>query len=177
MKKKKFIPTPSSTTVHYFAYGSNMYLKRLEKRVGPVVDHGHSHLPYYVLLFSSLNGSSGYATILQTPNPDSFVIGRLYTLTEDQLEQLDWYEGRDRSYNRAAVNVQQSGKIHNAITYVRCEGSTFHPPSITYKGYLTKGFEEMQCEDEKWLIDDADLLSTDYFQQPINRISTGEIVV
>ncbi len=81
-------------TFTYFAYGSNMLSKRLQKRcktasfLGVAVAHG------YTLAFSTKSkDGSGKATIARTENDDTALYGALYEIDVKDRAQLDRHEG------------------------------------------------------------------------------------
>jgi gamma-glutamylcyclotransferase (GGCT)/AIG2-like uncharacterized protein YtfP len=76
--------------VLYFAYGSNIDIQRLRDRVGRfgnVIALGPHRLNGFRLVFNC----GGFANI--EPHAGSSVEGILYDLNDEQLHELDWYEG------------------------------------------------------------------------------------
>ena len=71
----------------YFAYGSNLLQERLNWRIGKSIYIGNHVLDNYKLVFNC----KGFANI--TPSNGSKVEGSLYTITPDQLSELNFYEG------------------------------------------------------------------------------------
>ena len=66
-------------TIYYLAYGSNLSLKRMEKRCPDAVVAGTAKIPGYRLLFKK-SGSGFYATIEQDAN--CFVPTLVYKISE-----------------------------------------------------------------------------------------------
>ena len=117
----------------YFAYGSNLLIERLEKRVqkyGPVKKVQTFTLNNYKLVF---NVKGGFANI--EPCDGEVVEGVLYELNERQLEVLDWYEGY---YKRIYF---RQGNI-TFISYIAYDFYTYYaiiPPSLEYLNIIIDG--------------------------------------
>ncbi len=122
----------------YFAFGSNMHRLRLERRVGPVIDHGWVVLPDYRHAFAKLGrDGSGKGNI--EPREGSEVHGVLYWLTDAQLDALGDYEG---GYERVEVFPRASGGVVAAVTF---RGVEWHPglcPTEEYLEHYRQGMAE-----------------------------------
>ena len=110
-------------SVYYFAYGSNMNLRRLEERVGKNIVRlaGKALLKDYELKFNKLKSDeSGAANVMQ--NRYSNVEGLLYEFDPSNstfLEKLDRYEGvRSKDYIRKLMGVEIDGIEVLAYVYV-----------------------------------------------------------
>jgi len=107
--------------VIYFAYGSNMDLNQLQGRVGKVKVLGVAVLKDYTLKFNKLSVYRGGCANIE-PAEGEEVWGILFELSEEQLKELDRYEGAPSHYRRIKVKVQtEEGKEVEAITYVACK--------------------------------------------------------
>lgn len=84
--------------VNYFAYGSNMNQKRLEARVGKVINLGGSFVTGFKLTWDCGNEKSAFANVLL--DDKSVVHGVTYRMTHKQLRKLDHYEDTPLSYER-----------------------------------------------------------------------------
>lgn len=106
--------------VYYFAYGANMSIEILEKRVGKVVTIGPAMIDNYKLIFPyySIN-RKGLASSV-TACDDSIVYGILYSLTEQQMNRLDKYEGvKIGNYERRTLSILKDNfDSIKAIVYV-----------------------------------------------------------
>lgn len=71
----------------YFAYGSNLLTRRLEARIGHTDFIRTYRLQDYNLVFNC----GGFANI--EPSEGSYVDGALYTMTSDQMSELNRFEG------------------------------------------------------------------------------------
>jgi len=101
----------------YFAYGSNMSLARLQARIPQARRLGLAHLGGHVLRFHK-QGDDGSAKLdaARTHNPDDFVLGVLYTLTEQDKQVLDRIEGAGYEVVDARVATAQ-GAFVDAFMY------------------------------------------------------------
>lgn len=142
--------------VWYFAYGSNMDIKRLEERVGKVKSACHGCLTNYELVFNKKgNHGERYANIRETQRERKEVVeGVLYKLTKEQIARLDSCEGfkpdRKKSqnhYTRKEMRVTallNKGRITvSAYVYVaenpQFISETNNTPSQEYLGHLLEG--------------------------------------
>ena len=146
-----------SENILYFAYGSNLFLEQMQKRIGgePKVI-GAACLENHRLGFTILSKTwkGGVADIV--PEAGSKVWGAIYELTEEQLEKIDHYEGykKDRDpkknfYNRLQVEVgDKKGVKHTCLTYqAKVEDEKkrkylYHRPSEQYCEVIRKGGED-----------------------------------
>ena len=80
-----------SGTLLYFAYGSNMNRNQMTFRCPDAEVAGTVQLSGYRLAFRENGGGTGVATVL--PEPDSFVDGVLWRISERDERRLDHYEG------------------------------------------------------------------------------------
>ena len=77
--------------MRYFAYGSNMSLERISKRLGFVKKLKIAKLENFELVFNCGTDTQSFANIQEKNG--SYVEGVIYDLTEEQLMLLDYYEG------------------------------------------------------------------------------------
>ena len=111
-----------SKNMYYFAYGSNMDVKRLEERLGRAVTvKAAGRLQRDALRFNKVasgNPREGYANIVEGLGEE--VWGVVYEVTEEDLEQLNVYEGvAGGHYYRKKVSVElEDGTVVEAVTYV-----------------------------------------------------------
>ena len=105
-------------TITYFAYGSNMSLKRLRKRIGSAAPIGRGVLRCHRLAFHKVSkDKSGKCDI--PPATDCDVVwGRLYHIDDRDKGRLDRYEGVGYGYEKKCVTVEsESGETVRAMTY------------------------------------------------------------
>lgn len=104
----------------YFAYGSNMNLKRMEAR-GVRNSYGVKACLFgYKLKFnknSTLMPGEGYANIVEEDK--SIVEGILYEISQEGISNLDKYEKYPHEYDRILLNVRLiNGIEHQAYVYI-----------------------------------------------------------
>ncbi len=103
-------------TLLYFAYGSNMNLNQMAFRCPDAQVVDTVRLEGYRLAFCMNGGGNGVATIL--PEPDSFVDGVLWRISERDEQNLDHYEGFPRLYGKESVLVtDQEGLKREVMVY------------------------------------------------------------
>jgi gamma-glutamylcyclotransferase len=93
--------------VHYFAYGSNMSVKRVAERVPSVAKIGRATLEGHSLAFhkKSIDGSAKCDAVATAGEQDR-VHGVLYSLDEAELALLDKAEGCGHGYIRKSIVLQ-----------------------------------------------------------------------
>ena len=138
----------------YFAYGSNMDVKRMEKRGIAFSDRRAGNLLGYRLEFNKVartNIRKGYANIV--PDDSGLVEGALYEIEAILLPKLDKKEGYPEHYLKIPVEVILHGNDQKicAITYIANPNKIRDglKPSKEYMGYL------FTCKD---------ILSKNYFE-------------
>jgi gamma-glutamylcyclotransferase (GGCT)/AIG2-like uncharacterized protein YtfP len=95
----------------YFAYGSNLYVEQMKSRCPDAVEIASATLPGWKL------EECLYANITKSKN--NFVPGAIYSISEDDLTNLDEYEGYPDFYTRKVVEViDKDNNICQAIVYV-----------------------------------------------------------
>lgn len=140
-----------SKSVWYFAYGSNMDVERMKKRVGRLPDRVPGILRGWRLEFNKEAANipgAGYANII--PCPDSAVEGILYAVTEEELRKLDGYEGVPNHYIRDQISVvrKDTDEVVSAVTYVANPNKVRDglKPTREYLGYLLAGADHLSEE-------------------------------
>ena len=146
------LPLPS--VPYYFAFGSNMSRKRMQKR-GLIWSHiFKAHLKNYSLDFSkkSFYHGVGYANI--SPKNDSIVHGVLYKLeTKKDALILDEFECSPEHYKRVELTVQTENKTVTAFTYIATKNMTGENlnPSTEYLAHLLDGHLYLPKKYHHWL--------------------------
>jgi gamma-glutamylcyclotransferase len=130
---------------YYFAYGSNMSLKRLEERIGKVSHCGTASLKNYYFSFNK-KGSDGTGKANIVPDSSSCVEGVVYKLSTQQMNRLDHCEGVPKHYKRETVSILSStGQPIQATTYVAQKALiSLQPlrPSPDYLNHILSGARE-----------------------------------
>ncbi|RPF49470.1 cation transport regulator ChaC [Thermodesulfitimonas autotrophica] len=140
-----------SKNICYFAYGSNMDAERMKKRVGRLPDRIPGALRNWRLEFNKASKNIpavGFANIV--PCLGKIVEGVLYLLSEEELQELDRYEGVSHHYKRHQVSVERrdTGEVVAAVTYVANPNKVRDglKPTREYIGYLLSGADYLSEE-------------------------------
>ncbi|WP_281557571.1 gamma-glutamylcyclotransferase family protein [Thalassomonas sp. RHCl1] len=146
----------------YFAYGSNMSLRRLQQRTPSAVPIGLFFLAGHDLRFHKV-GQDGSAKCdaFYTGSVSDRVYGRLFEIAEQEKYILDHAEGLGAGYEAKLVSVvNDAGFAVNAAIYYATDIDTWLKPFSWYKEHVLIGARE--CK-----------LAPDYIQKII-RIETIE---
>lgn len=144
----------------YFAYGSNMSLEQMNKRIteegGTFSVVGRAILRDFELRFnkaSSRDASSGFANAVEKPG--SVVEGILYEVDEKGMSLLDAFEGvPGRHYQREFLQVETpEGLKVEACVYVACPDKVREglKPARGYLERLLEGRAFLSQEYVRWL--------------------------
>lgn len=124
----------------YFAYASNLSKEYMESRCPDATPIKKVVLKNYKLTFNQL------ADIIQ--NEDEAVLGALYVISKQDLEELDKLEGYPDLYDRIIVEVEDDkGNKYDAFAYTMVEKSLELPPNHYYE-ILVKGYEDWDLPKE-----------------------------
>jgi gamma-glutamylcyclotransferase len=141
--------------MNYFAYGSNMGVRRMEERKVPFSARRAAHLCGYCLKFNKVakaNYREGKANIIL--DEDGLVEGALYEIEAISLPKLDNKEKYPEHYLKIPVKVRlpDNGQEVCAITYIA------HPDKIKEGLKPTKVYLQHMLEGK-------DILSDSYFNR------------
>ncbi|MCK5036323.1 MAG: gamma-glutamylcyclotransferase [Candidatus Sabulitectum sp.] len=133
----------------YFSFGSNMSEKRLLQRI-TASRIGVAILTEHQLCFRKRSEADGSAKcdILETGQPDDFVLGVLYDIHRSQKTVLDIYEGLGYGYNVKTVSVMIDNKSFDAFTYYATNIDTSLKPYHWYKRHVLEGAKENNMPQE-----------------------------
>jgi gamma-glutamylcyclotransferase (GGCT)/AIG2-like uncharacterized protein YtfP len=124
----------------YFAYASNLSKEYMESRCPDATPIKKVGLKNYKLTFNQL------ADIIQ--NEDEAVLGALYVISKQDLEELDKLEGYPDLYDRIIVEVEDDkGNKYDAFAYTMVEKNLELPPDHYYE-ILIKGYEDWNLPKE-----------------------------
>lgn len=104
----------------YFAYGSNLLLPRMRKRLPDADTVGIAVLPGHELRFHK-RGMDGSAkcNALVSPDHDALVLGVVYRIPRQDKVCLDRIEGLGSGYRDVRVQVElDSGQAETVLTYM-----------------------------------------------------------
>lgn len=107
--------------MYYFAYGSNMSHHQMQERCPTSRFIGAVKLKDYCFVYDGYSPRRKGAVANIVPMPGSHVLGGLYEITQECLDNLDRYEEYPNTYNRMRIQVEdQDGQLyHDVITYYR----------------------------------------------------------
>ena len=130
--------------MYYFAYGSNLFRRRIEQRLGSCRFHGRGWLDGYALRFHKMsNDGSGKCNVYRTQNNADRVYGVLFELSVEQKLALDGFEGS--GYVSVPVLVRSDYVNITAHTYIAKPNSI--KPSLVpfdwYKAFVVEGAREV----------------------------------
>ena len=126
----------------YFAYGSNLLYKQMQKRCPSATFFSKAVKHNYKLSFpivSIKRNSSGVASIKK--DKDSIVEGVIYKLSKEDLLKLDKYEALGIRYNRKRVYVNLNKKRKKLVwTYIAVSNHSIDcQPSKVYMNLIVNG--------------------------------------
>ena len=129
-----------SYTMLYFAYGSNMFTYRLERRIGKVEKIGIARLSKHKFAVhkKSVDGSVK-ADAFITDSGSDYILGVLYKINPDTKPELDTAEGFGKGYEQKKVSVElidHPGKPHELIEAFTYFATDFENGNVPYNWYM-----------------------------------------
>lgn len=131
---------------HYFAYGSNMSLPRLEARVGAVAVVGWASLTGYRHRFSK-RGEDGSGKGNIEIDASGVVHGVIYELGGAQLAALHPYESGYRIID-VEVMARVASRSLRAVTYEALAPTAGLVPTAEYLAHYRSGMREHGLPEE-----------------------------
>ena len=131
---------------HYFAYGSNLKISRLQGRVPSARPGGAARLSGYRLVCDKA-GADGTGKANLWVDPTSEVWGAIYSLDPSDWPDLDAHEP---GYGRLRVEVSWRGGKLDAHTYLSSLTTSDPTPFAWYKRLIVEGAREHALPDE-WI--------------------------
>ena len=127
-----------TSSIIYFAYGSNLSKNNMYSRCGSDIETlGPAKLLDYDLTFDK----RGYANII--PYSGKYVWGLVWRIDEDCLKALDIYEGYPTLYGRQTVAVELGQDNVAALVYIEPSDQSGGQPNRTYlEGKVIPGAKE-----------------------------------
>lgn len=133
----------------YFAYGSNMSLKRLQHRVPSAMPIGTFSLPEHQLVFHKHGrDDSAKCDAYHTRDQSNIVIGRLYEIDESEKTALDNAEGLGNGYDEKIIRVFNTKNSFKAVTYYATNLNNRLKPFTWYKQHVLIGAREANLPEE-----------------------------
>lgn len=130
-----------SDFIYYFAYGSNMSFERIKKRINSIKFVCTAKLEKHELRFhKSSKDRSGKCDAAHTGDSKDFVLGAIYSISRDQLNDLDKFEGCGNGYTRKTVSVNTlSDQSLEVETYIATNINSQLRPFDWYKEHVIRG--------------------------------------
>ena len=133
---------------YYFAYGSNLSKEQMALRC-PESDYLISgRLSGYAWLINS----GGYASV--KPSLNGFVLGEVFTLSEQDIEYLDIYECVDEGmYAKYILSIQTEEGLFDCLVYIASDND-MGKPQAEYIERINAGIKSANLPDddvEQWI--------------------------
>ena len=128
----------------YFSYGSNMSIKRLQRRIPLATFVSIATLSGHSLLFHKIGqDSSAKCDASETGRKANTVIGVVFKISETDKRCLDKFEGLGRGYNDKTVElIGADGRELQATTYYATKINAALKPFHWYKNHVVRGAKE-----------------------------------
>lgn len=124
----------------YFAYGSNLDLEQMKERCPDSKLLEVGCLEGYRLEFTSYSHKRGGGVADIILDSENEVWGLIYELSQDDLDQLDVFEGYGMNiYKRFLTSIKTSlGSISDVWVYTVVDKENFIPPAKEYLNIIRK---------------------------------------
>ena len=127
---------------YYFGYGSNLSKEQMAIRCPESKYFASGALSGY----SWLINARGYASI--TPSESDFVLGEIFTLSQQDIDYLDIYESVEEGmYLKSNLSVQTSKGIIDCLVYIACD-NTLGTPQEEYIERINLGITSANLPDD-----------------------------
>ena len=129
-----------ANTFLYFAYGSNMLSRRLQRRTPSAWPIGTGFVEAHRLTFDKVSSDgSGKCNIESRSNPSDRVYGVLFSIKRDEANDLDEAEGLGSGYRKTEVRVVSPTGVHIAVAYIADRTNPLLRPYEWYKEFVVRG--------------------------------------
>ena len=119
----------NNQTQYYFGYGSNLSKEQIAIRCPESKYYDSGKLLDYSLLINA----RGYASI--KPSEGEFVLGEIFTLSQQDIEYLDIYESVEEGmYLKSNLSVQTSKGVIDCLVYIASDST----PGIPQEEYIQR---------------------------------------
>jgi hypothetical protein len=127
----------------YFAYGSNLDISQMEKRIGKCIMLERAHADGYKLVFNvkSDNWDGWAANLKKTDWSSDKVYGFLYLLNKKQLEELTTKYKRIEPTS-ISIRLESGLEQKNVKTYIWPKEEPSHEPPEAYRNAIIKGLTQ-----------------------------------
>jgi cation transport regulator ChaC len=133
-----------ANTFLYFAYGSNMFTRRLiaPNRTPSAVAAGTGFVAGRRFTFDKVSKDGSGKCDIEPGNPADRVYGVLFRIVQGEVEALDRAEGLGAGYRKETVQVVTADRTITAIAYVATEKEPACKPYSWYKAFVVAGAAE-----------------------------------
>jgi gamma-glutamylcyclotransferase len=130
-------------TFLYFAYGSNMFARRLAARTPSAVRITTAFIEGHRLAFDKVStDGSGKCDIVATGNPADRVYGVIFRIAAAEERALDEAEGLGHGYRKDEITVATFEGTFAAMAYIATKKDPKRRPYDWYKGFVVQGAAE-----------------------------------
>ena len=130
-------------TYLYFAYGSNMFARRLAARTPSAVRITTAYVDGRQLTFDKVStDGSGKCDIEATGNPADRIYGVLFRIATAEERALDEAEGLGHGYRKDEITVVTSEATIAAMAYIAIVKDPKRRPYDWYKAFVLQGATE-----------------------------------
>lgn len=140
---------------YYFAYGSNMNLKQMQKRCpnAKFITVGKLNGHKFVYDGFSKRRNGPVANIIESES--DFVLGVIFLVDEQDEKNLDRFEGYPKTYDKKFCKVDgEDGSVYNVFLYFR-KPLQIGTPQEDYRNIVIEGAKDIGLPQEyisKYLI-------------------------
>ena len=132
----------ASITNYYFGYGSNLSKEQMTIRCPESKYYASGTLSGY----SWLINARGYASI--TPSESEFVLGEVFTLSQQDIDYLDIYESVEEGmYLKSNLSIETSKGTIDCLVYIASD-STPETPKEEYIERINLGIKSANLPDD-----------------------------
>lgn len=124
---------------YYLAYGSNLCERDMAHRCADARPVDDSFIEDYKLTFRE-----GYANI--EPCKGSKVPVGVWSVSSNDIQKLDFYEGYPEFYDRKSVKFKKDGFDMNGLVYIMNDGYKLRKPDIWYVDTLREGYRNFDLD-------------------------------
>ncbi|PIE66050.1 MAG: gamma-glutamylcyclotransferase [Deltaproteobacteria bacterium] len=126
----------------YFAYGANLEGTQMRRRCPSARLVGAAILDGYRLGFAGRSASWGGGVAALFRDPGNTVIGVIWAPTEEDLHDLDRYEGHPHAYRRKLLLVRAGGPRRWRVNVYVKETAEQTTPSDAYVKVIWRAYRE-----------------------------------
>jgi gamma-glutamylcyclotransferase (GGCT)/AIG2-like uncharacterized protein YtfP len=133
---------------YYFAYGSNMNFEQMKKRCSNARFLKRAYLEGYKFVYDGYSNSRNSAVANVVEEKSEIVWGGLFEVTNDDIKNLDTYEGYPNNYDRVVLEIKDGkGNNYKAMVYLRGPREV-GKPSDEYRKIVLEGTKNCELPNE-----------------------------